>query len=150
MFEISPDDARSIKIKSDPDQNGSKLTYNFLSVFINSGLLIRIYFYLYQSFTILTNSKTLLQNFEYFKSWDAMYFSVLQLWIQRKKAEVLAPPFFEKQRCHTHTHLISRDKTAWNVNLRIYVMDICMVIVYWRILRSLLPDRDHSVVIFGS
>ena len=49
-----------------------------------------------------------------------------------------------------HTHLITRGKTAWNVNLMIHVVDTCIAIAYWMILLLLSPDKDQSSVIFGS
>ena len=51
-----------------------------------------------------------------------------------------------------HTHLITRKKTAWNVNLMIYLLGKCVTITCWTILPPLLSNKDHdqSSVIFGS
>ena len=72
------------------------------------------------------------------------------VWIQRKSAEVLTPlQFFWKTKI-PHTHLITRGKTAWKVNLMIYLEDTCVAIAYWTILPHLSPDKDQSSVIFSS
>ena len=44
----------------------------------------------------------------------------------------------------------NKGKTAWNVNLMIYLLDTCMTVTYWTILPPLLPDKDQSSGIFGS
>ena len=53
----------------------------------------------------------------------------------------------DKDSIHTFNN---KGKTAWNVNLMIYLVDTCMAIAYWAKLPPLSPDKDQSFVIFSS
>ena len=120
-----------------------KYLYQFLSVDVDL-------FYLFLSFSILTNSKKLLRNFEYSKLWDTknyQYCSYGSRGRVRRSWSLLS--FFFKDKDSTHT-FNNKGQTAWNVNLIIYLMDTCMAIAYWTMLPPLPPDKGQSSLIFGS
>ena len=90
------------------------------------------------------NSKKLLRNFEFSKSQDGKNFSTAVVDIEEERRGPCPSSVF------FHTLLITRVKTAWNVNLIIHLMNTCMVIAYWMMLPALSPDKEESSVIFGS
>ena len=96
------------------------------------------------------NSKKLLRNFEFSKSQDTKNSQYCSLNPKEERRGPDPSSTFLKDKDSTHTHLITRGKTAWKVNLMIYLEDTCVAIAYWTILPHLSPDKDQSSVIFSS
>ena len=90
------------------------------------------------------NSKKLLTNFEFSNHRTLRIFSTAVVDSEKERRGLGPSSLFLKDKDSTHTHLITRDKTAWNVNLMIHLVDT------YTILPPLSPDKDQSFVSFGS